>query len=116
MANKFQGYKRLTHRYNDAWKCDDLWERVPGLFHVLNETNAIYDDRDIYGESWERKFHIKAPYGLDPKSVRDVLYEEFRRSCRCEHDCCGHVSSYMQDIRHLKRREYLVTVGYGINC
>jgi hypothetical protein len=117
MSNKFPAYKRLTHRYVDGWKCDEDYEYV-GEFYMLKRHEADYGDEKSswYGECWSRDYTVKAPRGLDFTTIEAALDDAFRFSCRCEHDCCGHTSTSMDKVKHTKRREYLVTVNYSVNC
>lgn len=117
MAKKFPGYKRLTYKYVDGWKHEDEYEYV-GEFRILSVSEEDYGDENSswYGECWSRNYIVKAPKNLDFDSIRDALDDAFRYSCRCEHDCCGHTRSSTHEVKHLKRREYLVTVGFSVNC
>lgn len=116
--HNFAGYARLTYRYNDGWKGEDEYTYV-GLFRLLKWTEPDYGPdtgKSWYGESWARTYTVKAPAGLSFEQVENVLRNEFRHSCRCEHDCCGHTSSRAHKVIHVKRREYRVVVSFSINC
>jgi hypothetical protein len=41
------------------------------------------------------------------------IKEEFRFRCGCDHDCCGHVSSFISGVRPLSGDRFAVrTYGY----
>lgn len=107
--------ERLTHSYTDGWQHLDAWGEA-GMFHILSQSAPMYDEDDFYGENWSRYLRIKAPYGMPSDTVERILYSAFRRSCTCEHDCCGHVSTYVQNAKRIKRREWRVRVQYQVNC
>jgi len=40
------------------------------------------------------------------------IKEEFRIRCGCDHDCCGHVSSFISGVRPLSGERFAVRI-YG---
>lgn len=113
--NLFWGEKRLTFKYRTAYAHEDEWAPV-GLFRILSETGRQYREDDQYGDNWTRTLRVKAPFGASQQDVQDVLDTCFNRSCRCEHDCCGHVSVSGHYVKRLNRREHLVRLNYSVNC
>lgn len=115
MPNTFAGYVRLTHKYVDGYKHLDE-EEYKGIFHILSVSAP--QDYDESSDSWARTYRVKAPAGLTREEIEGVLRNEFRYGCRCEHDCCGHTQSYVRarGIKHIKRREYWVSVNFYLNC
>lgn len=107
--------ERVTWGYNDGWQHLDKWGEGINV-HILSTSKRIYDPNDMYGECWTRFIRIKAPYGVLHDTVYHILICNFRQNCRCEHDCCGHVSSWPMSAKRLRRREWLVEVGYRVNC
>lgn len=114
-GNLFWGEKRLTFKYRTAYSGEDEWAPV-GLFRILSTTDRIYDEDDQYGDQWSRYCLVKAPFGVSQEDIEAVLNNYFDSSCTCEHDCCGHVSTYGNYIKNTKRREHLVRLDYSVNC
>jgi len=82
-----------------------------GTFGVLKYGRWIMNDSDsCLDESGERKITIKVPKGLDNRTMYEVVNNQMRESCNCEHDCCGHWQTHVRNIKHTKRQEYIVTL------
>jgi predicted SprT family Zn-dependent metalloprotease len=107
--HKFNGSKRLTHKFNDAWKSEDQWEDV-GVFRLLKSRRV--QERD---EGYTLLQTIVAPRGVSREDVEQVLRDEFRWSCRCQHDCCGHRFGYVTRVQRVKRRNWVAEVCVGYN-
>lgn len=110
MSYEFSGYARKTFRYDQGWKELDRYEFV-GWFRVLKSRHTESRDQD----TGKQFLLVRAPSGVQDELVIDALSNEFSFSCRCEHDCCGHWSSYVRDVRHVKRREWRVTIHHHQN-
>lgn len=50
-----------------------------------------------------------------PENIEDAIQDTMQHSCRCEHDCCGHVHSYVSRIRRLKSGLYAVIENHYRN-
>lgn len=107
--------ERLTHSYNDGWQHLDKWGEG-GTFHVLKTSKRVYDENDSRGEYWSTYITIKQPRNMPHDLVERILESAFRYSCKCEHDCCGHISTWVRSAKHIKRREWRVEIGHAINC
>lgn len=118
MTHKFNAYKRTSFNYAEGWKHLDDSELV-GRFHELSASARDYgpdDGNSWYGECWDRYFRVKAPLGASFDDINAALRDAHSHSCRCEHDCCGHVSARVRSVKRIRRREYRVIVGYSTNC
>lgn len=109
----FDGYKRITFRFNEGWKGDDEHEYV-GKFRILKIRRVANTDTSN-GEAEGRIYTVAAPRGASEADVANVLRGAFTWHCRCEHDCCGHLLTGIYLIRRTKRWEWLVEVVRGNN-
>lgn len=108
--------ERLTWRYTDAHAHKDEWsDTVQGYFQILSVSQPVYPP-NANRDTWCKYLRVKAPAHLTRNEVVRVLSSNFRHGCTCEHDCCGHVFSWANDVRHIKRREWRVEVCYAIHC
>ncbi len=105
-------YKKLTHKYNPAWS------------ELDDDEYMGFDLKVVYG---------KARYSDDGESVKTIAYattskpvtetqmyqmlHAFDRSCRCEHDCCGHFNGGARTPKQLSRngRKWAITLSYYAN-
>lgn len=116
MSTVIQISARLTYHYVDGWADElDEWSHV-GTMSVLGFGPRVLLDK--YGESWNRWVRVKlrsvAP-GVSHDEALGAIMLHFRKACRCEHDCCGHVQTHASSIRHDKRKEYIVKLHSYIN-
>ncbi len=51
---------------------------------------------------------------VDHDEVVEGIQDQFSRHCSCEHDCCGHISSGVYDVRY-KRGAFLFRVSNSRN-
>jgi hypothetical protein len=107
-------YKKLTHKYNPAWA------------HLDESEYMGFDLKIVYG---------KARYSDDGESVKTIAYataskpvtksqmyqmlHAFDRSCRCEHDCCGHFNggARYSGLKKVSRngRKWAIPIIYSAN-
>ncbi|PNG49947.1 MULTISPECIES: hypothetical protein [unclassified Variovorax] len=110
MGYDFEGYKRLTHRFRQGWASEDEHEHV-GRFRVLNVRHQAPSDHEAeYGSGGQSFITVRAPRAVSADIVAQVLRDNFATGCRCEHDCCGHTSSYPGTPVRVKQRRWVVPV------
>ncbi len=71
-----------------------------------------------YGDSVDYCYTLKVLPGVSLEEVQDALRLNFNTHCTHSYDCCGHWYSTVYantTLRHVKRREYTVTVNYHQN-
>lgn len=111
MGQKFAGYRRLTHQYSQGWSHLDKHEYI-GEFKVLNSPRhippALHEAES--GDLGTYLMAVCAPRGVPNKVIAEVLEEEFSTSCRCEHDCCGHIQRSARRAIKTNRRTWIVPV------
>lgn len=108
----FSGYKLLTRRYKPAYSHLDESAYV-GEFRILRASPVRIEGR--YGDSATSVLTVLAPRGVSDNDIEQVLRDQFVSGCRCEHDCCGHWSTYVARARNTKRREWFVVVRHSQN-
>lgn len=112
MPSYFDGYAQQTHTYTTAWRhLND--HRYAGRFKIISHsiTGRDADGCTMY-------VRVKAPHGLDRKTVQQVAWNEFDQQCRCEHDCCGHLQASAHSIirpKNGKAREWIVPIHFYRN-
>lgn len=102
MPYYFEGYKRITHKFNEGWKDLDQQEYI-GRFKQLGIKAGGVHYTDDEG-STDMKLTFVAPKGVNAEDAIEVIRNELSYGCRCEHDCCGHMQSYGRDIKRVKGR------------
>jgi hypothetical protein len=115
MAKKFQAlHARLTRNYNDDYSHLDEWQHI-GRYRVLSSHRSRPNEDDD-ADSWGYAFTVKVESDARPEVVELALYNEFGiGGCSCEHDCCGCVFAYAEDVRRVKRKEWTFHVRYARN-
>ena len=92
-------YKKLTHRYNPAWAHLDESEymgfQVKAVF-----SKPVYSD--YLGESVKYNVYLTASKPVTQNEMHAMLHA-FDRSCRCEHDCCGHFNGGAFNLKRISR-------------
>lgn len=99
---------RLTYGYNSGWSHLDKW-------HDLGEATVVAVGKPRESQDSYRQVQIVevACPGYRPRNVVRALESTMVRSCRCQHDCCGHVQSSPAKIRPLGKDRYAVLMsGY----
>ena len=100
---KIQLHKRITFKFNDGWAGEDEWEPL-GIAKVLQPRNYRLDGD--YGAYTAR---VVVENKLGSQDVSRSIAQTLSHSCRCEHDCCGHVSKHAE-VRRVSRREYFAQI------
>lgn len=109
-SKTFDGYKRISFKYNEGWKNNDE-HRYVGEFRILKIRSISNANADISsGDADGCIYTVSAPKGASKEDVINVLQNHFTWHCRCEHDCCGHILTGVYSIRRTKRKEWLVEV------
>jgi hypothetical protein len=101
---------RLTHKYVTGWDSLDKWHDLGTAIVERLNPKRWYDG----GESYRQLQILKVDaHGYRPGNVMRAIEATLSSSCRCEHDCCGCVSSYALRIRPLCGDRYAVLMsGY----
>lgn len=105
---KIQLHQRITFKFAQGWDGEDEWRHV-GNAKVLHPRNAHWN-----GEIGGYTVRVIADYGIGDKDVSDAIAATLSHSCRCEHDCCGHVSE-SASVHRVSRREYLAHIFQSRN-
>jgi hypothetical protein len=105
---KIQLHQRNTFQFNQGWDSEDEWQHV-GDAKVLPPRNTNWD-----GEYGGYTVRVIADYSIGDKDVSDAIAATLSHSCRCEHDCCGHVSE-SASVQRVSRREYLARIFQSRN-
>jgi hypothetical protein len=101
--DKIQLHKRITFKFNDGWAGEDEWIHL-GAAKVLQPRNHRFD-----GEYGTYTARVVVEYKLGDQDVSRSIEQTLSHGCRCEHDCCGHVSESAQ-VRRVSRREYFAQI------
>lgn len=117
MVKWTDAYERLTRRYVTAYSGDDKWQPAGWRYCIPGPASApIYEKDSHCSEYWDRTFRIITDRPVSAATVYRALRDDWSRSCRCEHDCCGCVGSIVRTVASRGRREFIVTAGYHVNC
>lgn len=76
---------------------------------VLKAYPAHYSDK--YRDSGEYWLLCRA----DTRPALTPMLAALTYSCHCEHDCCGHMQSYVRQVQHVKRKEWRILVSFYRN-
>lgn len=114
---------RLTFHYVTGWRSEDQWETMTTA--RLTASQKVHNPDEDDDSASYRHLLTFAPSGWQdaqqvyrrvfagkerPTFVRwlgHMAAEYFAQSCRCEHDCCGHVQGYAS-LRYLGKRRFSV--------
>lgn len=100
--------RRLTNKYNSGWSHLDEYEAL-GTAKILKERIK----HDESGESFLQIVILEVNLEggeQEPDEAKSAIADLFDRSCRCEHDCCGHVSTYASRVMKLGGTKYCAAV------
>ncbi len=102
--------KRLTYKYADGWAGLDR--------HVDLGTARALGEKTVSQGSDSRTTLVLflVASKARPANVKRAFYDSLRKSCRCEHDCCGHWQSSASKVRHLGKGLYAVKISSYVNC
>ena len=104
--------KRLTHRYNSGWSYLDKHEYL-GQAQAIAATPHKGND-----EYWRNTLLVKVVdcHGVEQDDILSALYSTFSGGrCQHEHDCCGCVSTSVNNVRPLKDGHYALRMSYSRN-
>ena len=114
MNDPFSLSVQLTHKYNAGWSHLDESHHL-GECRVTASKERKSDDR---GESFSQLLIVETDTGSSkyrPRNIIRAIHDTFQSSCRCQHDCCGHISTYVRKARHLCGNRYAVLLGGSRN-
>jgi hypothetical protein len=102
---------RLSHKYVNGWSNLDRWHYIGDARPIPTGRASRWDEN---GESFRRFELLEVNAGnTRPDNVKRAIMDTMQTGCRCEHDCCGHVQSYVSAVRRLDSNLYAATVrGY----
>ncbi len=100
---------RLTHRYVMGASDMDEWQDI-GAYSFLSrrliKEAAEYDELDTWA------YTVRVDSKASPEQIEQALRSSLSGGgCTHAHDCCGCPTWHASDIKHIKRREWSVTVG-----
>ncbi len=99
---------RLTHKYNEGWSSLDRWMAVTMALCVKSKPPKV----DDYDGSFSQLLLVKVePCGFRQDNIVRAIESTMTRSCRCEHDCCGHVHSSVSKVRKIARDLFAVRIA-----
>lgn len=108
-------YRRLTRRFNDGWKMHDNHRFLTDMkLFPARVTSEQPEDSLSPGANYTVFVEVQDK-SLHLKDVAQPLRDFFGRSCRCEHDCCGHASTYAGPITRVGRGRFSVQVRERYN-
>jgi hypothetical protein len=58
---------------------------------------------------------VQVPKGMSEEQAKRSLQSGMQFGCRCIYDCCAHPFSAWINVRHDKRREYIVETHVRLN-
>lgn len=110
--NTLHVYVNVTNTYNQGWRGLNQQKYV-GEFKMLGgKSHPVTEEYQALGNY---TFTAVGPKGVDASEAARGLSQELTRTCRCEHDCCGCVSSYASVKPTKKRGQFFVSMSYRQN-
>lgn len=104
--------RRLTHKYASGYSYLDEHEYL-GVALPIAATKQKGDD-----EYWRNTMVVKveAEDGVLQSQIIEALDDTFSGGgCRHEHDCCGCVSTSVNNVRPMKDGHYALRMSYSRN-
>lgn len=75
--------------------------------------------KDNYGPEVRTVDHVEAETlhsrGYSSDDIFDMIFQDFDRSCGCEHDCCGHYFGGIVNHRKIGEFTWIVETHYIMN-
>ena len=99
----------LTHKWATGWNHLDESHDL-GSCVTTREKSPKWT-----GESFRQFLVLDATSPYRPRNIMRAIRDTLQHGCRCEHDCCGHIQSYVLRIRHLGGSRYAVILGGYMN-
>ena len=65
---------------------------------------------DKYGDSWDNVIIVETPEDWDENDMECAANPAAHYSCSCEHDCCGHLQSYLRRVMQLDVGKFAVSI------
>jgi hypothetical protein len=99
---------RITHTYVPGWNDLDKWHDL-GVATLARVKPARWAEN---GESYRQLeiVRVDSP-GYRPRNIMRAIEDTMQSGCRCEHDCCGHIQTYVKRVRQLCPGTFAVLVG-----
>lgn len=110
MNEKIELERQTSRKYRPGWDYLNPSEHV-GTARVLASKPHGKPTDDS-----KRTFSLLLVSSTDtPENIVHAIHDTMQHSCRCEHDCCGHVRSYVSRVRRLKSGLYAVIESHYRN-
>lgn len=110
MHDRIKLERQTSRRYRAGYDYLNPREHV-GTARVLT-----HKPHGFAREDSKRSFALLLVTSKDtPDNITDAIHDTMRHSCTCEHDCCGHVQSYVSRVRRLKSGLYAVIENHYRN-
>ena len=113
LNEKFTLSRQTTHRYNAAWSHLDESEDVGMARAIITKE---WGKPDPHGESRRSLTILFVVSQASEEEIREAIEDTLQFSCRCEHDCCGHVQTSVSKARRLRSGMWAVIQSSFINC
>jgi hypothetical protein len=111
---------RVTYKYQDAWKSEDIWKEVGG-YEIVSFEKWVKETDDMTEPNLHYYWVLVYPkLGIPVEEVRQALIDSFSHvGCHHEYDCCGCRSFYASNPERLASEvdweEWKVTVNSSRN-
>lgn len=96
--------RRLTHKYNSGWSHLDEHE-ILGTVKMLGERTKKEENNESFRQTVILEVNLEGEE-QEPGEVNRAISDLFSRSCRCEYDCCGHMSTFAAKVMKLGGNKY----------
>lgn len=107
---------RMTYRYNADWSQNDDWNSPDSLF-VKVISGQSFEDGDEFDSGYTHWQEVTFNKPVSRLLANAILRGMFARSCSCEHDCCGHYSGGVHEVRKASKngRHWICSTHYSPN-
>lgn len=112
--DSFTLVQRLTFQFNTGWSHLDKYNDI-GTATIVRRDERVWDDN---GEAGSQIVVLRVEIDNPPvkfEDIKEAIEDTMSFSCRCEHDCCGHVSGGVSEVLALDNGDYEVRLSLSRN-
>lgn len=110
MNERFDLERQLSRKYRAAYAYLNPSEHVGSARVLARKPHGKGDDESA------RSFSLLIVNSKDtPDNIMSAIRDTMQHACQCEHDCCGHMQSFVSRIRRLKSGLYAVIESHYRN-